>query len=66
MSFGKAKRSINRLVSDFFNHLKDEIQKRNAKIYLNRNKLSDVMSALLHYVNIRHDRPENFSLKIKN
>lgn len=55
--FHKAKRTLNKIVLQYFNHLKEELT-RGGKMFLNRSKLDGITTAITYYVGLRYcDKP---------
>lgn len=56
--YHKAKRTLNKIVLQYFNHLKEEVS-RGGKLFLNRSRLDGILTAITYYVGLRyHDKPE--------
>lgn len=51
--YNKAKRSLNKMITQYFTALKDEINK-GAKMFLNRSKLPAIMNAISYYAGVRY------------
>jgi hypothetical protein len=63
--FHKAKRTLNKMILQYFYHLKDEVV-RGGKLFLNRSRLNDIAKAITFYVGLRYnDKPERLEFKVK-
>lgn len=51
--YHKARKNVNKLVTDYFNKLKDELI-IGGKLFLNRSRFDEIALAINHYVGLRY------------